>query len=243
LYSYRRKSDLVIEDSAQCMSKQIYHTDYRVHSFTEGKHITAGEGGMITTNDTGWYERALFIMNHEESIVHDMGNYNSRTCGIGYNLRMTEMQAALVRSQLRRLDGNIRVRQENCQYLNEQFAKMPGIRPAKVGDGCSHSYYVLPLHFNHPRIHRDRFVAAVRAELPGLRVRGGYIEPLYRFPCFNERTRSQRLPVVERMWKDELILINDIAYPHTVTDMKDIVTAFKKVFDHEEELEEQNEIP
>jgi hypothetical protein len=45
------------------------------------------------------------------------------------------------------------------------------------------------------------------------------------------------------MWKDELILINDIAYPHTVTDMKDIVTAFKKVFDHEEELEEQNEIP
>ena len=222
-------SDIVIEDSAQCVSKQLHKTHLRVHSYTEGKHITSGEGGLITTDDPLLAEECRLIMNHAESVIHDRGAHQKT---IGYNLRMTEMQAALVRSQLKRLDENVRIRQDNVSYLNARIGKIPGIRPGKVAEKGVHSYYCAPFHYERTSVSRDRFLAAVRAELSNCRLNSGYIKPLYRLQCFNNTTRSLRLKNVEHLWSRELFLIMDIAYPHTLEDMRDIARAFEKVADN-----------
>jgi perosamine synthetase len=232
--------DYVIEDSAQCVSKQIYETEYRVHSFTTGKHISAGEGGMITTNKKDLYRIANRVMNHWESVAHEQGATGS---GVGMNLRMTEIQAALVRSQLRRLDENVRIRQENAAFLNEGLQQIPGIRPAKTNEEGVHSYYCAPFHYERSSVHRDQFIAAVKAELSNIRVNTGYIKPLYRFPCFSAEKNALRLPVVEQMWKNELFLMMDIAHPHTTEDMKDVVTAFHKVAENERDIPGTDQIP
>lgn len=225
--------DIVIEDSAQCVSKQLHKTTLRVHSFTEGKHITSGEGGIITTDDPLLAEELRLVMNHAESVIHDRGGYQKT---IGFNLRMTEMQAALVRSQLKRLDENVRIRRDNVQYLNARLGKIPGIRPAKVDPAGAHSYYCAPFHFERSDISRKRFLAAVRAELSNVRLKDGYIEPLNRFQCFNNTTRGLRFDNADRLHDRELFLLLDIANPHNLNDMRDVANAFEKVAENVEHI-------
>jgi dTDP-4-amino-4,6-dideoxygalactose transaminase len=172
----------------------------------------------------------MYLINHGESVVHDEGGSYPV---VGYNLRMTEIQAALINSQLKRLDENIRIRRENVSYLNERLGKILGIRPGKADEIGTHSYYCAPYHFERGDIHRDKFIDAVRFELQNCRINTGYIKPLYRFPFYG---RNLNLTTVERMWRDELFLIMDIAYPHSLADMKDIADAFEKVAENANEL-------
>ena len=235
--TWKYNADIVIEDSAQCVSKQIYKTDFRVHSLTEGKHITCGEGGVITTDNKELARMVQNVINHEESVAHDFGLTSS---GIGLNLRLTEIQASLVRSQLSLLGKNIEIRQQNVSYLNDRLRQIPGIRPAKAYSEGIHSYYCAPFHYTRSDVPRDAFLAAVRAELHNVRLNAGYIKPLYRFPCFSDKQNKLRLPIVERMWKDELFLLLDIAHPHTLEDMEDIANSFEKVADNVRELYWEN---
>lgn len=239
-YDHRRINHLaksydipVIEDSAQAIgstfdfenplnhkkSSQLAGTfgDIGVFSFTQGKHLTCGEGGMIITNNSKLAMKCRLIRNHAEAVINDMTDFDKMKYDgldnnmLGFNMRMTEMQAAIIYEQIKFLEPIDQNRTERIQSTLEKFverrrnnakalydgicSQVPAITPAKVREGCSHSYYVQPFNWNKELadgIHRDRFIEAVKAELvpdegrekEGVPISCGYIKPLPNFPIF-----------------------------------------------------------
>lgn len=94
-------------------------------SFQQSKLITAGEGGMVTTEDAETFERAWSFANLGR--VRDGAWYDHAVHGT--NMRMTEWQGAVLRAQLERLPRQLRIRAERGALLDDELAKVPGLRP------------------------------------------------------------------------------------------------------------------
>ncbi len=228
--------------------------DIGVFSLNQGKHMTAGEGGIVTTNDPKLALRARLLMNHAEAVVnntlylnedftaHDLGNSYRKL--VGHNFRMTEIQAALARAQLEKFPNMLNQRLFNAEYLANGLTQIPAISSPKVRKGCVHTFYAHAFKWDSSKakgLHRDKFIEAVKAEITpmadredeGVRMGCGYIKPIYRMPIFDHQ---YELPVVERLYKDELFLHLYVAPPTSMEDMDDIITAFHKVWNKREEL-------
>jgi dTDP-4-amino-4,6-dideoxygalactose transaminase len=261
---------LVIEDAAQApgVISRSTHTGLLGHigcfSFTQGKHLTCGEGGMITTYDSVLAAKCALIRNHTESVLHEMQRvdkgryemtmYSEIENGIGMNLRMTEINAVIMQEQLRKLEGYVKLRHINSGRIYERLSDIPFIKEPKSRDDCFHAYYCQPFLYdeNIAGVHRDKFLAAVNAELTGEEGRpdrpmigGGYIEPIYKFPLFQKNQHwsiknvdytTVNLPVVERLWKSDFFLSMYHNLPLTIEDIEDISKAFHKVADNMGEL-------
>jgi len=201
----------IIEDAAQAIGSTIIIKnekygkyagtigDMGCYSLTQGKHLTSGEGGMIVTNDHDLYMKCALIRNHAEAVISSMPDniqkvYSSMKNMVGFNMRLTEIQAVIAREQLKKLDRFVRLRQDNAEFLNKKLSEIPGISKAEVRENCVHSYYVLPFFYDEKEIgiRRDVFIEAVKAELgkedkredKGVPISCGYIKPLYRMPLF-----------------------------------------------------------
>lgn len=262
---------VVIEDAAQAIGAR-YNNRYAGNlghmgcfSFTQGKHLTAGEGGMIVTGDPLLAMRCRLIRNHAEAVVNEMASDEETLakyaecdlCNnmLGFNMRMTEVQAAILRVQLDRLQGFIAMRQSYASRFISLFADIPAIRPCRSRVGSTHVFYVQPWLWDREKadgMHRDDFINAVRAELPGEEGREnegvigcGYIKPLYKMPLFlteklyggmdypfSQRPRLKRVSfgTVESLWKDELWLWRLTSLPLAESDIDDITEAFCKVW-------------
>lgn len=208
-----RDNDLyVIEDAAQALYSKGPHEidkwlpgdnyagtfgDIGVFSFNFGKHITCGEGGMIITENDELAERCRLLMNHAESVNNDkINNYKNHDL-IGFNMRMTELQAAIVSVQLDKFDELQKVRMDNADYLNKELSKIDGITPAKIRPDCTHTYYALPFLYDQDKmgIHRNEFIEKVKSQLTpregrdgeGVQIGCGYIKPIYLMPVFQKR--------------------------------------------------------
>lgn len=102
------------------------YADLAIFSFHPVKHIACGEGGMITTNDENLYKKLLFLRTHgitkDPSLLHENhgGWYYEMQC-LGYNYRLTDFQAALGNSQLKRADEGIKRRMEIAKFYSEEF--------------------------------------------------------------------------------------------------------------------------
>jgi len=110
----------------------------------------------------------------------------------GSNHRITEFQAALLLSQLSRLEEQSRTREENAEYLTKQLREIPGIRPARMYAGCTRNAYHLYM-FRYDKAHfaglpRSRFFAALQAE--GIPCSGGYA-PLNKEPFLKNTLQSR----------------------------------------------------
>ncbi len=230
-----------------------------VYSFNYGKHLTCGEGGMIVTDDDQLAMKCRLLMNHGESVQNDMQEqklYKSGAGEIGYdeslnlfgfNLRMTEIQAAIAHVQLSKFDKLLAQRLGNVKALNMALETIPAITPAKIRPNCTHVYYVQSFKWDSTKadgLHRDRFIEAVKAELTpragrdneGVPIGCGYIKPINQMPAFQSRGYDCHLPVVERLWKDELFLTLLHAPCSNERDMKDVSEAFHKVWKYRREL-------
>jgi dTDP-4-amino-4,6-dideoxygalactose transaminase len=271
-----KKHDLiVIEDCAQAPG--ALHAgraagtlgDMGVYSLNYHKHIHCGEGGMIVTDDDELAERMRLIRNHAEAVVGDKGTRNLVNM-IGFNFRLPEIESAIAACQLKRLDGLVSERQENCQYLNERLSEIPAITAAPVRDECTHVYYLHAFLFDEAvaGVGRDRFIDAVRAELPvttlreaeGVLLGCGYVKPLYLQPLYQQQVaygndgypfrgphydgevdyRPGLCPVAERMHAKELFAHEMMRPGMTRDDLDDVVAAFTKVWEHREELRTEN---
>jgi dTDP-4-amino-4,6-dideoxygalactose transaminase len=185
---------------------------------------------------------------------------------VGSNFRLTEIQAAIGREQLKKLKGLSDARSRNCAYLAEKLGTFPGIRSPKVREGATHAYYVQPFLFDEKTVGvpRDVFIDAVRAELPptelreaeGPQISVGYVKPLHLLPLFQKKIAFGRggypftspfhpggvsydkgiCPVAERLHDTELFLHEFMRPPATTEDMDDVVRAFAKVYEHRNEL-------
>ncbi len=151
-------------------------------SFQMSKNITAGEGGIMLTDDAEIADTAANYMHYGRA--KGGGFYDHFT--LGNNFRMTELQAAILLGMLTRLEEQTLKREANARYLDHQLDGIPGISymrgDARVTRRAYH-LYIMRFHAEEwPGLTRDRFLEAVKAE--GAPVWAGYPHPLYKNPLF-----------------------------------------------------------
>ncbi len=267
----KRHGLYVIEDAAQApgATYQGQHAgtlgDIGVFSLNYHKHIHCGEGGVVTTDSDELAEKVRLIRNHAEAVVQGKG-HKDLTNMLGFNFRMTEIEAAIASCQLRKLNSLIERQRANCDYLANRLGEIPALTPQKTRPGAEHSYYVHAFKFDErvAGVPRDAFIDAVAAELPvtelregeGVKICNGYVKPLYLLPLFQERIAIGSkgypftgpdhtsevcydrgiCPVVERVESKELFGHELMRPPVTQEDMDDVANAFEKVWTLRDQL-------
>ena len=259
----RRHRLVLIEDTAQApgatLRGKVAGTfgDAGTFSFQETKNMMTGEGGMIVTDRDDLAERARLIRNHGEAWLQ--GKPRSYIANIlGWNYRMTELEAAIGRVQLRHLDEWNDIRIENASYLSEHLVGSPLI-PPYVEEGIRHVYHMYGMLYEEARagVPRESIIRALNAE--GVPVTTGYPHPLYKNPLFQERLvygtegcpftchshqekevdyRQVSHPVAEALGSLRAMWSNIVRPPFGIEDMKQVVQAVEKVFHHLPELKQ-----
>ena len=222
----------VIEDAAQAHGAQYkgrtVGTIGRVgcFSFWEDKIITTGgEGGCVITGDDSIAERLRQIRHHGEG---PMGEGEERAyfhLDLGYNYRMTSMQAATGLVQLGRLDEYLEARRRNAAYLSERLGEIDRIEPPFVAEGAVHSYYKYICRLRpETAVPITEFVRAIAAE--GIPISRRYPTPLPRQPVFQSLSATD-CPNAERLAEELFTLL---VHPTVETsDLDDVVNAVGKV--------------
>ncbi len=239
---------VVIEDAAQAPGAK-YHgryagtlADIGVFSLNYHKTIHCGEGGIVVTANPIFAERLQLIRNHAEAVVEAKG-VTDLTNMIGYNYRMTEIEAAIAAEQLKKLERLVSARIAAASRIAAAINGIPGLNVNVPGTDIRHGYYVVPISYDAAKtgVPRSRFVEAVRAE--GIPVGEGYVKPLYLHPLYqqqqfifkNERRETARAyprglcPVAEKMHFDSLITCGLCHADLLERDLDDITEAFEKV--------------
>lgn len=122
------------------------YADLAIFSFHPVKHIACGEGGMITTNNKSLYEKLLLLRTHgitkDPNLLHENhGGWYYEMLELGYNYRLTDFQAALGISQLKRAEDGLERRREIAQKYNETF-EGTGVKTISVKPGFAHAYHL-----------------------------------------------------------------------------------------------------
>ncbi len=159
-------------------------------SFQASKNLNCGEGGAVVTSDGELMERCYGFHNNGRGRKVSSGDFSYRQGGA--NLRLTEFQAALLLSQMTRLEQQSRAREDNARYLTSLLEKIPGIRPVRNYAGCTRSAWHLYM-FRYDKeafagADRGLFLRALAAE--GVRASGGY-SPLNKEPFLKETVLSK----------------------------------------------------
>lgn len=123
------------------------YADLAIFSFHPVKHIACGEGGMVTTNDPALYERLRNLRTHgiqqvPEKRIHNHGIWYYEMQELGYNYRLTDMQAALGLSQLRRAEDGLRRRVD----IARRYADALPFAPSPV---VGHAYHLFVIEHDH----------------------------------------------------------------------------------------------
>ncbi len=225
------------------------------------KHIHTGEGGMMTTRDPAIARRLSLIRNHGENAVAADAADADLAGTIGSNYRLTEIQAAIGRAQVPRLEGILARRRALAAHLTGRLRGLPGIEPAVTKPGCEHGFYIYPIRYyaDQTGLPRGRFVRAVAAELPTptgwetTPLAEGYVKPLYLAPVYQRRIalvrsgfpfnlstgvdyRKGLCPVTERAYEHTLLVTPLVREPLTERDIDDFADAIEKVLAHAGEI-------
>lgn len=208
--------------------------DMTCFSFHPVKTVTAGEGGAVLTDDDELYKKV--VLAHAHGITHNEawmeeapheGPWYYEQIGLGWNYRMTDIQAALLTSQLKKLDKFKARRQEIVRTYNEAFSAMPELFVQKdipESDSCRH-LYVLRLNLERLTCTRREFFDAMRAEGIGCQIH--YI-PTYWFPYYQHLGYKKGLcPNAEEVYKGIMSLP---LFPlMSDQDVADVIAAVKKI--------------
>ncbi len=122
------------------------YADLAIFSFHPVKHIATGEGGMITTNDKELYDKLNILRTHgitknPELLIENHGGWYYEMQELGYNYRLTDFQAALGTSQLKRADEGMRRRNEIAQKYHYELGNLPITLPNKF-ENLQHAYHL-----------------------------------------------------------------------------------------------------
>jgi dTDP-4-amino-4,6-dideoxygalactose transaminase len=111
------------------------------------KHITTGEGGMVTTNETSLAERLRRFRNHgiEREVRQRQATWRQVMVTFGFNYRPTDLQSALGLSQLTHLDASLQRREEIAAQYHQAFAGWPEVIATPTGPGARHAWHIYPL--------------------------------------------------------------------------------------------------
>ncbi len=230
---------VLIEDAAHAIGTRYGGrpvgsiADMTCFSFHPVKTVTAGEGGAVTTNDGELYSRLLRLRSHgitrvREEMVHptDARWYNEQV-ELGYNYRLTEMQAALLMSQLKKLPRFAARRKEIVALYDKAFSDMPEIkvqREIPESDTVRH-LYILRLNPELLACDRRQFFDALWGE--NIRSQVHYL-PVYWHSYYEKLGYGKGLcPNAEKYYQEVMSL--PLYYSLSDDDVKDVIHAVRKI--------------
>lgn len=229
-----------IEDAAHAIAtkydgKQVGSlADMTCFSFHPVKTITGGEGGAVTTNNEEYYKK--LVLAHTHGITHDEammegapheGPWYYEQINLGYNYRITDFQAALIVSQMSKLEMFAKRRKEIVKKYNEAFSNIPELIVQKEipeSDTCRH-LYIIRLALDKLTCTRREFFDAMSAENVQCQV---HYVPVYWFPYYRHLGYQKGLcPKAEAVYQE---IMSIPLYPKmTDQDVEDVIHAVKKV--------------
>jgi UDP-4-amino-4,6-dideoxy-N-acetyl-beta-L-altrosamine transaminase len=226
----------IIEDAAHALGAEWNGRrigslgDLTTFSFHPVKHITTGEGGMVTTDDPHLAEKLRRFRNHgiERQVRDRQATWRQDMVTFGFNYRLTDIQSALGISQLRRLDDGLARREAIARQYQAAFASMVELLPAPTLAGTRHAWHIYPLRIEPDRLREDRetLFRALRAENIGVSV---HYLPVHLHPFYRERFCTDRglCPAAEEA-ADRLLTLP--LFPQmTDGDVEDVVAAVRRV--------------
>ena len=208
-------------------------------SFQSSKNLTSGEGGMVITNDDELYD----MMNSLRNVGRVKGGQWYEHHYLGCNYRITQLQVALLLTQLKRLRVQTQHRHENGTYLNSLLNRIDGIKPLSRGLGETlHSYHIYIFKYDKSKFNnlsKPEFAKMLAAE--GVPCFMGYPQPLYKQPLFQKKNflcyaipeevdyTNVCCPVAEKACYEDAVWIMQNAMLGTKEDMEKFAEAIVKI--------------
>ncbi len=236
--------------------------DMAIFSLNTTKNLPGGEGGLMVTDNAEYRGRANMVRMFGEYMAEGEGrSYVAYT--LGWNYRTQEMPAAFARSQLHRLDENNENSRKNGEYLSRELAKIKGLEPPYIPEHSVSNFYKYRLRLKPqalgldttPEAFRNKLLIALREE--GVDVAIWQTTPLVSNPLFQIKDgyglgcpwscpfykgevvyRAEDYPGTTELLRNSIILGSEEypLFPQPMELMEQYVEAFRKVFDHIEEV-------
>lgn len=237
----RQHGLIVIEDACHALGAEYRGrrvgglADMTVFSFHPVKHITTGEGGMVTTSNPDFAQTLRRFRNHGISSDarqrQSAGQWHYEMVLLGFNYRLPDIACALGLEQLKRLDANLARRREIAARYTSAFREMSGVVTPAVRADVNPAWHLYPIRLDLEKLTGDRgeIFRALRAENIGVNVH--YI-PVHYHPYYRDRfgDRQGEFPVAE----DAYARLISLPMFHAMTDqdVRDVVCAVEKVLGH-----------
>ncbi len=245
LGALRELSDMhglvLIEDACHALGAEFRDrrvgsiSDMTVFSFHPVKHITTGEGGMVTTNDGVLAEKLKRFRNHGISTDARQrqaeGQWHYEMELLGFNYRLTDVACALGLNQLQKLDGNLARRRAIAARYTEAFRDLRSLIVPKVRADVNPAWHLYPIRLDLTKLKagRDHIFRALRAENIGVNVH--YI-PVHLHPYYRQRFGfvGGEFPVAEGAY--ERLISLPMFHGMEERDVQDVIAAVRKVIEH-----------
>jgi perosamine synthetase len=233
----RARGLLVVEDAAHALGAEVSGrpvgalSDLTIFSLHPVKHVTTGEGGVVTTDDAELARRLRRFRNHgiatESADRQASGALWSPMVDLGFNYRLTDIQCALGLSQLPKLEQFLAAREAIAERYLVALKDLPGLTVPRVAPEVRHAWHIFPVLVEPARLRvgRDEVFAALRAE--GIGVTLHYV-PAYWHPYYERLGYARGLcPIAEDATSRLLSL--PIFPGMSDADVEDVVAALWKV--------------
>lgn len=208
-------------------------------SFQSSKNLTSGEGGIVVTSD----DQLANMVDSLRNVGRIKGGQWYEHHNLGCNYRMTQLQTVILQHQLKRLEEQTQIRNENGIYLNSLLEKIPGITPLTRGHGETlHTYHIYIFKYDKSyfnNLPKTEFAKMLAAE--GVPSFMGYPEPLYKQTVFQKKNfmcyaipdevdyTNVHCPVTEKACYVEAVWIMQNSMLGTKADMEKFAEAIQKI--------------
>lgn len=231
LLKLAKKNKLVlIEDASQALGGLVNgkkigsYADMTIFSLHPVKSITTGEGGIVTTNNKDYYDRLKKFRSHGIVKTQRDGPWYQEMQNLGYNYRLTDIQAALGVSQMKRLDKFIARRRNIANTYIEAFSKQNWFETPPPSPDSAWHLFVIKL--NDPNIRKEVFE---KMHKMGLLVQVHYL-PVHLNPFYmvNFGYKKGDFPIAEEIYSREISIP---IYPQmTISDLNKVITSVNSIF-------------
>ncbi|MBZ5705057.1 MAG: UDP-4-amino-4,6-dideoxy-N-acetyl-beta-L-altrosamine transaminase [Acidobacteriia bacterium] len=232
---------VVIEDACHALGAEYRRrrvgsvSHMTVFSFHPVKHLTTGEGGMVTTDNPEFAETLRRFRNHGISSDtrqrQSAGQWHYEMVLLGFNYRLTDIACALGLEQLKRLEPNLARRRQIAARYTAAFRELPGVLPPRVRGDVNPAWHLYPIRLDLEKLSagRGEVFRALRAENIGVNVH--YI-PVHRHPYYSDRFgyKGGEYPVAEGAY--ERLISLPMFHGMSDADVDDVLRAVTKVVGH-----------